>query len=256
MIEMIDDDLLMEASEFLGVGTRDLKKKYEETWEKYDGFIKWKNISENEWKARKIDQQNEKEVAAFYQETTNYILELIEYHSTPGRKRLTQIAIDIIKKFKGKDIVDFGAGIGQDSINQALAGLNATAVDLAGWTFEFAKWRFKKHKLNINYVDIIPGIKPLEDMYDAITCFEVMQHLVNPEVTLAHFYEHLNLNGVFLMTARFKGNYELALKENEHYEGQFCQIVENYGFILEDKIHMWGPYDERGKYLEIYRKFF
>lgn len=251
---MIDEELLNEASEFLSIPKEEILRGFEEASKKYPGFLKWTHISEEEWLKKNINQSDEKEVAKFYQETPNYIFELIESHSTSDKKRLVQKAIEVMKSYCAKKVADYGAGIGQDSIMRALEGMEATAVDLPGRTFDFAKFRFRKRGLNIKAIDIIPGETPLKEKYDAITCFEVIQHLPNPEKTIEHFYEHLNEGGLLLLTARFKGNYALALKENERYEGNFKKIIEDRGFKQIEKIHMWGPEGEKGKYLDVYKK--
>lgn len=249
-----DNELLKEGCKFLNVSFRETKKRFEEAEKKYPGFLKWTHVSEEEWLAKGIDQNNEEEVASFYQKTGNYILELIEYHSTADKQRLTRAAIDIIKGHGAKKVADYGAGIGQDSIMQALSGWEATAVDLPGRTFDFAKWRFRKKGLDIKAIDIAPKELPLREKYDALTCFEVIQHVLNPEKTIEHFYKHLNPSGLLLMTYRFRGNYALALKENERYHGVFNEIVKGKGFWHEKSMHMWGPEGEKGKYLEVFRK--
>ena len=58
-----------------------------------------------------------------------------------------------MKKNGVKKVVDYGAGIGQDSIMRAMNGMEAAAVDLPGKTFDFAKFRFKKRGLNIKTID-------------------------------------------------------------------------------------------------------
>lgn len=249
----INEQLLKDASEFLKISEEELKKRYEEAGKHYSGFLKWIHISEKEWLNRNINQSDEKEVAKFYQETWNYIPELVEAW-TADKYRLLQKVIDIIKENNLKKVVDYGAGIGEASVLQAKNGLDATAVDLPGNTFNFAKWRFKKYGLNIKTIDIIPGEFPLKEKYDVITCFEVIQHVLDPKSLIAHFYEHLNKGGLLIITAKFKGNYALALKENEKYHNKLKEVVESKGFKQEQKIHMWGPQDENGKYLEIYKK--
>jgi len=251
---MVDENFLGEVSEFLKVPVIELRKRFTEAGEKYPGFLKWIHVSEEEWNERKINQSDEEEVASFYRNTLNYIPELVEYHSTTDKQRLTEKAIQIMRKHECKNVVDYGVGIGQDSIMQSLAGLEATAVDLPGNTFDFAKWRFERRGLEIETIDIKPGEMPLVNNYDAATCFEVIQHVMDPERLLRHFYKHINPNGLLLMTARFKGNYALALKKNERFDGRLSEIVQAAGFRQKDRVHMWGPKNKDGKYLEVFLK--
>ena len=48
--------------------------------------------------------------------TPNYIYELMEYHSTDSKQKLSQTVIELIKEHEFKTVLDFGAGICQDSI--------------------------------------------------------------------------------------------------------------------------------------------
>lgn len=252
----IDLELLNEVSEFAEVDKKEILQRFDEVSKEYPNskFLKWIKISEKEWKRKKINQKDELEISNFYQQTSNYIFELVEYHSSNFKKRLIQRSIDMMKQNNCHTIVDYGCGIGQDSIMQNIAGLQATAADLPGKTFDFAKFRFKERGLNIKTIDIIPGEMPLKEKYDAITCFEVLQHLINPERTIEHFHEHLNDSGLLLVTYRFKGNYSLALKANEEYEENFAEVIIDKGFKLKNIEEIFRPADNRVKKLEVYKK--
>jgi len=246
------DSALAEVAEYLGQDVEELKKKYQEVAAKYDGYLKWTKVTDEEWKSRNINEQNSKEVMNFYATTPNYMIELMEYHATEDKQRLTQTVVDYTKEKGKKTIVDFGAGVAQDSIMAAQAGLVATAADIPGQTFDFAKWRIKKYGVNVKTVDILKE-EPLVEKYDAISCFEVLQHIVDPVRTLKHFHQHLNQGGLLFITTRFRGNYSLALTHNEKFEDNFSQVVQDNGFELVEKIHQWGP-KEGGKYLYVYAK--
>ena len=127
--------------------------------------------------------------------------------------------------------------------------MEATAADISGKTFDFGKWRIKKYNYSINTIDIHDET-PLEKNYDAITCFEVLQHVVNPEKTLLHMIDHINSDGRLFITTRFRNNYSLALDHNEHLEDEFDKFIKKCGLEIEDKRYMWGE-NEKTKYLYI-----
>ena len=79
-------------------------------------------------------------------------------------------------------------------------------------------------------------------------------HTTDPVKVIEHLHENLKLGGLLFFTARFKGNYNLALKYNERYEGKFNDIIQKIGFSILLKDHMWGPKTEEGKYLYVYQK--
>ena len=246
------NDALKEIAEYKKVDFVTIIEAYKEVSEKFSGFVKWSNLSAKEWDEMKIDQNDITQVMEFYKKTPNYIFELMEYHSTEGKQRLSKTVIDICKKNDIKSILDFGAGICQDSITASKNGFNATAVDIPGKTFDYGKWRIKKQAPNTKTIDISNEI-PLTEEYDAITCFEVLQHVVNPKKTLEHLREHLKSDGLLFLTTRFKNNYPLALKHNEYLENEFEDFVSKCNFQIKNKIHMWGE-KEKTKNLYVLTK--
>tara|TARA_B100001540_G_C15743826_1_gene613564 strand:+ start:144 stop:899 length:756 start_codon:yes stop_codon:yes gene_type:complete len=243
------EENLREIAEYFGIEFNSILKDYNEVKAKYPGFVKWSNLSAEEWNGKKIDQRDMNEVMNFYRNTPNYIYELMEYHSTDSKQMLSKTVIELIKEHKFKTILDFGAGICQDSIVAGREGLEATAADIPGKTFDFGKWRIKKYNDSITTIDIHDET-PLEESYDAITCFEVLQHVVNPEKTLLHMINHINSDGRLFITTRFRNNYSLALNHNEYLEDEFDKLIRKCGLEIEDKRYMWGE-NEKTKYLYI-----
>jgi len=206
------DTNLLELSMYLNIPFQKLKNHLEEISRKHGGFSNFVKVTEEEWNSLNINQDDSSKVMEFYANTPNYMPELMIVGSTENKQKLTRFVLSYCIKEGVRRILDFGCGIGQDSIVASLNGLKATAADISGKTFDFAKWRFNKYSTNVNTV-IIKNDSSLINKYDAITCFEVLQHVSDPEKTLEHFHEHLNDNGLLFITARFKGNYALALKK-------------------------------------------
>jgi len=236
------DEALKEIAEYKKIDFKEIKESYKEISEKFSGYVKFSNLSADEWNQLQINQENIQNVMEFYKNTPNYIFELMETHSTQAKSNLSNIVIDYCIKNNFKSILDFGAGVCQDSIIASKNNLDSTAADIPGKTFNFGKWRIEKYNLKIKTIDIFDE-NPLKENYDAITCFEVLQHVVNPDKTLSHLIEHLNLNGMLFITARFKNNYSLALKRNEHLDETFDEMIKKSNLIIKEKIHIWGKGD-------------
>jgi len=249
---LILEDALKEIAEYQKRDFNEVLEQYNEISKKVPGYVKWSNLSADEWDKMDIDESNVHDVMEFYKNTPNYIFELMEYHSTDAKQRLSNSVIDICKENNFNRILDFGAGVCQDSINAAKNDFDATAVDIPGKTFNFGKWRIKKQNLKIDTIDISDEA-PIINNYDSITCFEVLQHVVNPKKTLSHLRDHLEAKGILFITTRFKNNYSLALKHNEYLETKFEEFVGECNLKIIDKKHMWGE-NEKAKFLYLLKK--
>ena len=246
------DEALREIAKYQNIEFKEILNKYNTISKKYPGYVKWSNLSASEWDMMNIKQDDVKSVMEFYKKTPNYIFELMEYHSTEAKQRLSNTIIDVCKENNFDKILDFGAGVCQDSINAARNNFDATAADIPGKTFDFGKWRIESKNVKVKTIDIM-NEEPLVENYDAITCFEVLQHVVNPEKTLVHLRDHLKLGGILFITTRFKNNYSLALKHNECLENTFEEFIQKHDLIIKEKKHMWGE-KERAKFLYLLRK--
>lgn len=184
----------------------------------------------DEWNLK--SPQNPDEIKKFYRETENYIFELACWHRSPQRKQLTRMAVEVCKYNELHTILDFGCGIGQDGISLAEAGFKVTLSDLPGKTFDFAKWRAEKRGLNISFVNSCE----LEEEYDAILCFDVLEHLWEPKQTVEYLHEHLRDDGILLVTVNFKHSeiHPMHLESNEKYLGdEFHQMMSDSGFSVK-----------------------
>jgi len=140
----------------------------------------------NEWKEK--NPKTTEEIKKFYKETKNYIYDLFYWHFTTRRQFDIELITGLQKiaqknKTNPKDIriLDFACGIGQNAYMLAQKGFNVTIADLDGYTLDFAKFRFDKHKLPYKLWKIDVDKKPPEEKYDVICCFDVFEHLPKSE---------------------------------------------------------------------------
>lgn len=118
-------------------------------------------------------------IKAFYKQTTNYIYELAEWHLFVPGKHESDLALfdDMRTKYKPKNILDFGGGVGLLALPLARAGFDVTLADLDSKTLEFAMFRAARNdiKLKIWKSDVEPA--PPDPKYDVIMCMDVLEHL-------------------------------------------------------------------------------
>jgi 2-polyprenyl-3-methyl-5-hydroxy-6-metoxy-1,4-benzoquinol methylase len=141
-----------------------------------------------------LNPKTEKEIEEFYSINPFYIFELLFWHMKGYQRRFRS---EIIKLAEG-EILDFGGGIGDLSIELAKKGGNCDYADIYGKTFEFAKWLFQKKGCDIKMIDLSKD-KLLKE-YDTILCIDVIEHVTNPKIVLKDLANHLKINGRLIIT--------------------------------------------------------
>lgn len=131
----------------------------------------------------------------FYKQTTNYIYELGEWHYFVDNKRASdlQLVKDVLA-MKPKNVLDFGGGVGINSLMLARAGLDVTIADLDGTSLDFAQFRAKQHGVALKVWKTDVAQMPPDTKYDVILALDVLEHLpadvledsVNKLVKLKH----------------------------------------------------------------------
>jgi len=131
--------------------------------------------------------------------TKEYFDEVEEkrYNVEPHNKTFPQF-----EKWKDKEVLEIGCGIGTDTINFARAGAKVTAIDLSAASIELAKQRAGVFNLS-DRVQFIQG--SAEDMtsllgdkkFDLIYSFGVIHHTPNPDGIFSKIKNHLKDNGEF-----------------------------------------------------------
>ena len=107
---------------------------------------------------------------------------------------------------KSKRFLDYGAGIGDMCIRvkQINNDVNVTHYDLKGETMDFASWRFLKRGMKVKKIEASDGEDRLQNKYDTIICFDVLEHVVDPKKHLKRIQKHLEHNGQLFIKAPFE----------------------------------------------------
>jgi len=110
---------------------------------------------------------------------------------------LEQINKESIKKLK---ILDVGCGGGIICEPLARLGANVTGIDFAPNNIKAAKIHSKKNKLNINYMYKDIEKSKIDEKFDVILMFEVLEHLDNWKKTIKKIKKNLNTNGTIIIS--------------------------------------------------------
>jgi 2-polyprenyl-3-methyl-5-hydroxy-6-metoxy-1,4-benzoquinol methylase len=165
-----------------------------------------------EWLAwEKQGPMTEERIKAFYKQTANYIYELGEWHLFVANKRESdmQLVEDMRTKYKAKNVLDFGGGVGMVAIPMARAGLDVTLADLDGTSLDFAAFRAKRHEIPLKIWKSDVEKQAPDKKYDVILALDVLEHLPKEElksvvdrlIALKHANTHILISAPFGRTA-------------------------------------------------------
>ena len=139
--------------------------------------------------------KTDQEKVDFYQLKPFYIFDLAYWHMTRVQIKFRSKLLSLAS---GK-VLDYGAGIGDFTLNIYKNKLPTSYADVGGKTFEFAKWLFKKNSADIIMIDLAK--EDISDSYDTIFCVDVIEHVNNPKEVLTKLISHLNKGGKIVVTA-------------------------------------------------------
>lgn len=184
--EAFNSEGIAELKSYLG---EDFIPYYDSSW----GLAK-------EWTNKKPSTQEQ--IAEFYRNTKNYVYNLTVWHESGDRHNYAKDIDKLIHDYGINSVIDFGCGVGTDTISFLKRGLITYSVDFSCPAVDFMKWRLKKQKLKTNFIDVEKLTKfPSADMFWAIDVFE---HILDPLAILDSI--DLKACKVFAHCSRFNDN--------------------------------------------------
>lgn len=134
-----------------------------------------------------------------------------------------------LKKGAGKKVLELGCAIGAFSKLLKERGFNVTAIDISQFIIE--KARKLQSGINFKVLDIEKNPK-LNEKYDYIFAFEVLEHLKNPKRALFNMKKVLKNNGVVVFSTPIPTKQTLAdpMHINIHSPSYWLALGKNLGF--------------------------
>lgn len=180
------------------------------------------------------------EVLDFYRTTENLEADLDAFHESPDRQMWTKNLVHIAGSTDAKLVIDIGSGAGHD-----LRALREAHPNLKIWGVEPNRaLRAKSYEVVLSVpgsgiCDTV-GRAPIEQA-DLISCFDVLEHVPDPEQFLGSIASRAKINSVILETcATFDCGTPLHLRENRGWEPG--RVLERHGWEKiagEGRMHVW-----------------
>ena len=104
------------------------------------------------------------------------------------------------RNIRNLKILDVGCGGGIICEPLARLGARVTGIDFAPNNIIAAKIHSKKNKLKINYINKDIEKSKLDEKFDIILMFEVLEHLDNWKKTIKNIKKNLNKNGLIIIS--------------------------------------------------------
>jgi GT2 family glycosyltransferase/glycosyltransferase involved in cell wall biosynthesis len=191
------------------------------------------------------------EIERFYSDTTSYIFDLAVESTREVRQQWRAAVVDALNRQWGgaeaARVLDFGGGVGTDTLYFAKHCRAAYYYDVPGATSTFAMKRFARRGAPITRVTRTSNYGA---EFDAVVSFEVLEHLLDPCVHLDELVRLTRPGGLLFLTESFTlvgEDYPSHLPRHKYLAGKLDDLMIERGCrplqILENRIHTYvkGP---------------
>jgi SAM-dependent methyltransferase len=185
-------ELLEEAAAFLGISLEEARDRARDAGERFRA----------EWRATAPDPSDDRALTRFYNQSDTELFELINWHASDPIHYRTIILRDFAAGFPGRELIDYGSGIGNDALVFGQAGFQVTLADISDPLLAFAAWRCRSRGLKVRTIDLKTS-SPEPRTFDMAVCFDVLEHIPRPLTIVRQIRASLNDGGLFAFHAPF-----------------------------------------------------
>ena len=235
MHQMQLSEIANEISSFLGHPYRDVLAKA--TRESANPGI---HVSEA-W--RRANPQTEEKILEFYQTTDAYIYDLMVEGARDIRQQWRDAILEALRsRQRLRTVLDFGAGVANETLFLASHGYDVTYYDVEGVTRDFACYRISRHPCQESiHIARDKSEIPRSGGYDVVLCLEVLEHLTDPIGTMDFLRRTLAPDGLMVLTQAFVlvgPHYPSHLPGNRKLAATFEDDCFELGLVVVERI---GP---------------
>lgn len=159
-----DSRLLRELRDFLG--------------EEFTPYLDSATALAETW--RQADPRSPGEMAAFFRASTAYLYNLAIWQASGNRPDYASAAIPALLDHRVRTVLDYGCGIGNDTLPLLEAGFDVTGCDYDSPSTRFLRWRLCRHGYDATVVE--PGADV--PIADALWIIDTLDHLADLDAAL------------------------------------------------------------------------
>lgn len=180
---------------------------------------------------------------SFYGKTNAFLYELAVWNRNTVKARMRRWTARLMDRRQGKqlDILSIGDGLGFDCLYFARKGHRVTYFELPGLSERFARELFARNDAHIPILTDPSEIA--RESYDAITCFDVLEHVPDPPAMVKMLASYLRPGGRLFVSAPFYMVlpwYPTHLRASRRFSGSL-KLYEDAGLKLVDGRFDWCP---------------
>jgi SAM-dependent methyltransferase len=155
--------------------------------------------------------------------------ELTRPFRIPFTVEIMKPLLDGIGVIQGKDVLDYGAGSGKDTIMFSRLGALVTYAEIASKKVEYTKKRFEIRQLHHTEIEDVALLDP-DRRFDIVNCFDVLQLVYDVEYVLADVIARLKEGGHLILFACFENQWDGShIEKNCGYLPYFTEILLSIG---------------------------
>jgi len=188
----LGEELTLELSEYFGTSLDDIRARLAGATESFT----------QEWKACVPNGRDERAVTRFYNESKTELFDLAQWHAKDAIHCRVLMCADMAYERGCRDYLDYGSGIGSDALVFASLGCRVTLADVSEPLLAFAKWRCERRGFDVHTIDL-KTCQPPSREFDAVVCFDVLEHIHRPLRTLRGIQQSMRPSGMLFMHAPF-----------------------------------------------------
>ena len=183
---------------------------------------------------------------AFYRDSDAFLFELAVWNRRgfkTSMRRWTgrRAAAEALRLGRPLEVLAFGDGIGVDAASLAITGQRVVYFEVPGLSQRVAAELFDETGVAVEVVTDSADLAGRA--FDAITCFDVLEHVPDPRALLADLVNRLRPGGLLFVHAPFYlilPPYPTHLAANRRYAGRL-HWYERAGLTLIDGQPLWNP---------------